>query len=79
VVLTGEGDERLASFRSHVGRVDDRQPAQCQAFRGDEVQDLEGVVRHGLIVFFVAEHRTARVGRHHFGRQEVLSRQGALA
>jgi hypothetical protein len=79
MVLPGEGDERLASFRLHVGRVDDRQPAQRQSFRGDEVQDLEGVVRHRLIVFLVADHRTAGVRRQHFGRQEVLAREGALA
>jgi hypothetical protein len=61
VVLPGEGDERLARFRLHVGRLDDRQAAQGQPLPGDEVQDLEGVVRHGLIVFLVADRRSAGV------------------
>jgi hypothetical protein len=79
VVLSGECDERLARFWLHVGRVDDRQAAQRQPLRGDEVQDLKGIVRHRLIVLVVADRRSAGVRRQHFGRQKVLARKGTLA
>src|SRR5262249_18380839 len=79
VVPPGEGDKRLTRFRLHVGGVDDRQAPQLQPLRGDEVQDLEGVFGHRLIVLLVADHGSAGVRRQDFGRQEVLARKGGLA
>src|SRR5262245_53944639 len=43
------------------------------------MQDLEGFVRHTLIVFFVADQRPAGVRRQKLGRQEMLPRKGTLA
>ncbi len=60
VVLPSQFDERLARFRLHVRGVDDRQPAQRQPLGRDEVQHREGVVRDGLVVLFVADHRRGR-------------------
>jgi len=63
VVLPGEVDERLAGLGLDVRGVDDRQPPQGEPLGGDEVQDLEGVVRRRLIVLLVADYRTAGVRR----------------
>ncbi len=79
VVLPGEGDERLARFRLHIGCVDDCQAAQSQPLRRDKVQDLEGVLRHPLVVLLVTYQRAAGVRRQNLGRQEMLARKRALA
>ena len=79
VVLAGQCDQRLAGLGLDVGGVDDSQPPEGEALGGDEVQDLEGVVRDRLIVLVVADHSPAGVGGQDFGGQEVLAGERGLA
>jgi hypothetical protein len=79
VILPRNLDERFARFPLHVGRVDHRQSAERQSLPRDEVQYREGVIRHRLIVLFVADQRTAGVRRQNLGRQEMLARESALS
>ena len=79
VVFPGKLDERLAGLGLDIGGVDDRQSPQGQPLAGDEVQHLEGLVRHRLVVLVVADHAPAGVRREDLGRQEVLAGEGALA
>ena len=52
---------------------------QGQPLAGDEVQNLERLVGHRLVVLVVADHPPAGIGRKHLGRQEVLAGERALA
>jgi hypothetical protein len=79
MILSGKIDEWLASFGLHIGRVNDGQSTQGEPLSRDEVKYREGSVRDGLIVFLVADHGAASVGRQYLGRQEVLAREGAFA
>ena len=79
VVFPGKLDERLAGLGLDIGGVDDGQLAQGQPLSGDEVQDLECLVRDRLVVLVVADHAPAGIGRQHLGGQEVLAGEGALA
>ncbi len=55
--------QRLTSLRLHVRGVRNCQMPQRQPFPGDEMQQLERLVGHGLVVLVVAEHSPAGVGR----------------
>jgi hypothetical protein len=79
VVLAGDGDERLAVLRLDVRGVDDRQLRARQALAHDRVQQVEGVVRRGLVVLVVGDEAAAEVGRHDLRRLEVLARERRLA
>ncbi len=79
VVFPSKLDERLAGLGLDVGGVHDGQFAQGQTLPGDEVQQLECLVGHGLVVLVVADHSPAGIGREDLRRQEVLAGEGALA
>jgi hypothetical protein len=53
MVATSEFDERLACLGLDVGGVDDGESPQRQSFPGDELKELEGLVRHRLVVLVV--------------------------
>ncbi len=74
VVLAGKRDERPAGLGLDVGGVHHGQLAQRQPLAGDEMQNVERLLCHRLVVFVVAHHTAAVVGREYLGRQEVLAR-----
>ena len=53
VIVACELNEWLARFGLDVGGVNNGQFTGRKTFSGDEVQDLEGIFRRGLIVFIV--------------------------
>lgn len=79
VVLTGQGNERLARILLHVGRVHDREQTAAQTRAHDVVQHIEGVVRRRLVILVVGDEPAAVVGRDDLGRLEVLACEGRFA
>ena len=75
----GQGDERLAIFRSDVGGVRDGKLSGSQSLAGDEAQDVEGVVGCGLIVLVIGNESTAVIARQNLGTLEVFARKGRLS
>ena len=72
VMVARELHERLARVRLDVRRVHDRELPELQALPRDEVEDLEGLLRHRLVVLVVADEPAAEVGAQDLGRREVL-------
>src|SRR3712207_8176787 len=62
VVPPRQLDERLAGLGLDVGGVHDRQPPQGEPLGGDEVQELEGVVRDRLVVL---DRKSTRLNSSH--------------
>ena len=79
VVAARKLHKRAARSMLHVGGVDHSQPAGGESLRGDVVEDLEGVVRSGLVVFVIRDKGAAEVGGDGLGGQEVGTCEGALA
>src|SRR4051794_12900206 len=75
VEFSGKGDQRLPRFRLHICGVDNRELPGSKALPGDEVQNLEGIVRSGLVVFVVRHEPAAEVTRDHLRRLEERSRK----
>src|SRR5207253_9081574 len=50
-----------------------------QALAGDEVQDIESGVGHGLVVLVVADQAATEVRGEHHGREEVPGGEAGLA
>ena len=76
---TGQGDEGSSGFGLDVGCVDDGEASGGESFGGDEVEDLEGVVGGGLVVFIVGDESAAVVGGEYFRGLEVFMREGGLS
>ena len=79
MVLSAKLDEQLAGFGLNVRGIDDRQTAEGQPLSGDEVQNLECVIRRRLGILIVADHPPARIGGQHLSGQEMFAGEGALA
>ena len=79
VVFPSKLDERLAGLGLDVGGVDDGQMSQGQPLSGDEMQQLERLVGHRLVVLVVADHPPAGIRREDLRGQEVLAGERALA
>ena len=79
VVRAGELDQRLARLGLHVRGVDHRELHRRQALGSDEVQQLERVLRGGLVVRVIGHGRTTPVRGEDLRRLEVLRREGRLA
>ena len=79
VVLPAKLDQRLAGFGLNIGGIDDGETAKGQPLAGDEVQNLECVVRHRLLVFVVRDYSPAIIRRQYLGGPKVLAGEGALA
>ncbi len=79
MVLARQIDQAFARFRLDIGGVDDGQLSGRQALAGDEVQDLERVLRRRLVVFVIGHQAAAIVRRDDFGGKEVLARKRRLA
>jgi hypothetical protein len=79
VMLPCDRHQRRPRLGLDVGRIDNGEPAEREAFADDVVEQLEGVARGGLIVLVVADHAAASVGRDDLRRQEMASRERALA
>ena len=72
VVLACEAHEGRAVFGTYIGRVDHGQASACETLAGDELDELEGVLRGCLAVGVVADEAAAGVGRDHLGGREVV-------
>jgi DNA-binding LacI/PurR family transcriptional regulator len=59
VELPGEGEERLARERLHVGGIDHHEATAREALAREEVQDVEGVGAGRLVDLAVADPPTA--------------------
>ncbi len=79
VIMPGQLHQRLASLGLDVGGVDHREPTQGEPLAGDEPEQLERLVRDGLVVLIVADHPSAGIRRENLRRLEVPAREGALA
>jgi len=79
VVFPGEGDQRFPRFRLHIRGVNNREPPGSKALPGDKVQNLERIVRSGLVVFVVRYESAAEVRGDHLGRLEERSRKSVRA
>ena len=79
VVALGQGDQALAGLRLDVGGVDDHEPAGCETFAGDEVQDLEGGLGGRLVILVVGDQAPAEVAGEHLGPEEVASGEARFA
>ena len=53
VVFLGQRYERAARLDLHVGRVNDREASSLETFAGNEVEDLKGCTRGGLVILVV--------------------------
>jgi hypothetical protein len=73
VELFRQSDERFASLRLHVRRIDDRKPPSCEPFSHDLVEEIEGVAGRRLIVLVIRNERPAEVRRDDFCQQKVLA------
>jgi len=79
MILAREFDEGLAVLGLDVGGVGDGETAGGEALRGNVVEELEGVVRGGEIIFVVGDERAAIIRGDDFGGQKVFTRESAFA
>jgi hypothetical protein len=78
VVLPRERHQRFPCFGLHVRRVDDREFSRPEAFRRNEVEHFEHVVRRGLVVFVVRHEGSAEIRGNDLRWLEEVSRESRL-
>ena len=76
VVLPGQGQQRPAGVRLHVGRVDHGELAELEPLGGDRVQRLERRRGDRLVVLVVPDQAAERVRGEHLGRPETTAGKG---
>ena len=74
-----QGDQGAAVLRADIGRVDHGQTPRRHALGGNEVDQVEGVARGGLVVLVVGDQAAAGVGGDDLGGLEVAAREGRFA
>ena len=79
VVLPRQFDPLRPGLLLDVGGVHDRQPPGFQTLGDDVAQQFEGFFRDILVVFVIADHAPAEIGRNDFRRQKVFSRKRTFA
>jgi hypothetical protein len=78
VVLAGQLDEWPACLGLDIGGIHDGQLGIRQALGSDEVEDLEGILRDGLVVLVISDECTTEIGAQDLGRSEMLTGKGGF-
>src|SRR5208282_640223 len=77
--LPAKLDDRFASLGLYVCGINHNQFARCQTLRGDEMQNLKGIIRSRLTVLVVGHEATAKIRRKNFRRPKMLASEARLA
>jgi hypothetical protein len=79
VILACQCDQWFPRLGLHIGSIHYSQLAGCETLGGNEMQYFKSVFGCCLIVFVVRHEGTAKVGREHFSRFEVIPRKRRLS
>src|ERR1700719_3225195 len=78
VVLPGEFHNRLTRLGLDIRRIDHDEFSRCQTLPGNEVQNLEGILRRRLVILIIRNQPTTEIRRQNLRGAKILPGKARL-